>query len=54
MPNDSSKPLLTMKKDSSRPSLGHRVGPVTFDISLTVPNGGKHTLDGIRAGQGLS
>ena len=53
IPIDSSEPLLTLKRDGWKPSLGHGAIPVPFDISLTVGYGRKHALDGIRTSQGL-
>jgi len=36
-----------MKNDGCKPSLGYSAVPIPFDISLDLPDGGKHTLDGI-------
>ena len=43
-----------MKQHGCKPSLGHSAVAIAFDISLAVPDGGKHALDGIRASHGLS
>ena len=49
-----SKPLLTIEGGRYKPSLGHGTIQVPFDISLALPDGRKHALDGIRASQALS
>jgi len=36
-----------MKKDGCKPFLGHSAVQIPFDISLALPDGGKHALDRI-------
>jgi hypothetical protein len=43
-----------MEENGCKPSLGHSTVTIPLDVSLAVPDGRKHALDGIRTSQGLS